>query len=216
MYIVYYYVMISRKEFLVVSIILLTSLKGITQNGGGNTNYHQVKITASSIVIKGETNVNKFQCKMDQPALNDSIVVKNIWLNQKLEFEGLKLKYRVDHFACGIRAMDSDFQELLKAEDEPYLYLQLNSITLHPSNDAFEELDVDAEVEVLLAGVRKKIQVKGGKVINHSSAQMTLKGDKELLMTDFNIEPPTKMFGMIKVTDDIEIEFVIRMKVSSL
>lgn len=215
MHIVYYYVMIGKIGFLFVSAFLL-SCGCIAQNGAGNANYHQVKITASSIIIKGETNVNKFQCKMDQPALNDSIIVKNLWLNKKLEFEGLKLKYRVDHFACGIRAMDSDFQELLKADKEPYLYLQLNSITLHPSNDAFEELDVDAEVEVLLAGVRKKIDVKGGKVINHSSAQMTLKGDKELLMTDFNIEPPTKMFGMIKVTDDITIDFAISMKVSAL
>ena len=215
MHIVYYYVMIGKTGFLFVSAFLL-SCGCIAQNGAGNANYHQVKITASSIIIKGETNVNKFQCKMDQPALNDSIIVKNLWLNKKLEFEGLKLKYRVDHFACGIRAMDSDFQELLKADKEPYLYLQLNSITLHPSNDAFEELDVDAEVEVLLAGVRKKIDVKGGKVINHSSAQMTLKGDKELLMTDFNIEPPTKMFGMIKVTDDITIDFAISMKVSAL
>lgn len=207
--------MIGRNEFLFIVVLVLAN-RVAAQNGTAEANYHQVKITASSIIIKGETNVNTFQCSMDQPALNDSIIVKNIWLNQKLEFEGLRLKYKVDQFDCGLRAMNSDFQELLKAEKEPYLYLQLNSITLHPTNDAFEELDVDAEVEVLLAGVRKKIKVRGGKVINHSSAQMTLKGDKELLMTDFNIEPPTKMFGMIKVTDDIEIEFVIRMKVSAL
>lgn len=153
---------------------------------------------------------------MDQPALNDSIVVNNIWSNQKLEFKGLILKYRVDQFECGISAMNNDFQELLKADEEPFLYLQLNSISLHPSNTAFEELDVDAEVEILLAGVKKKVLISGGKVLNHSSAQLTLKGDKELLITDFSIEPPTKMFGMIKVTDDITIQFEIGMKVSAL
>lgn len=153
---------------------------------------------------------------MDKPAVNDAIVVKNLWSNQKLEFEGLKLKYRVDAFECGIQAMNSDFQELLKADKEPYLFLQLNSISLHSSNDKFEELDVDAEVVVYLAGVEKTIHLKGGKVFNHSSAHMTLKGDKDLFMTDFNIEPPTKMFGMIKVTNDIEIEFEIGMEVSAL
>ena len=81
---------------------------------------------------------------------------------------------------------------------------------------AFEELDVDAEVEIRLAGVRKKVLISGGKVLNHSSAQLTLKGDKELLITDFSIEPPTKMFGIIKVTDDITIQFEIGMKVSAL
>lgn len=197
--------------------ILFTFCDGfnsIAQNG--NSNSHKVKITTSTITIYGKTNINSFQCSMDQPAVNDAIVVKNLWSNQKLEFEGLKLKYRVDAFECGIHAMNSDFQELLKADEEPYLFLQLNSISLHSNNDAFEELDVDAEVIVYLAGVEKTIHVKGGKVYNHSSAHMTLQGDKGLLMTDFNIEPPTKMFGMIKVTNDIEIEFEIGMEVSAL
>ncbi|MEQ6167218.1 MULTISPECIES: hypothetical protein [unclassified Ekhidna] len=203
----------TGKAFIVTT-LMLASLAVVAQNGSAS--YHQVTIVASAITIHGQTNINKFSCSMDQPALNDSIVVKNIWLNKTLEFEGLRLKYRVDQFECGISAMNSDFQELLKAEEEPYLYLELNSITLHPHNDAFEELDVDAEVEVLLAGVRKKIKIEGGKVINHSSAHMTLKGDKDLLMTDFYIEPPTKMFGMIKVTNDISIAFEIGMRVSSI
>lgn len=199
-----------------ISFFFLIWLPFFASSQADVTNYHKVKITSSSITINGETNVNKFQCTMNQPALNDSIVVKNIWSNQKLEFEGLKLVYKVADFECGIQAMNSDFQELLRADEEPYLYLYLNSITLHNGNKAFEELDVDAEVEILLAGVQKKINVLGGKVFNHSSARMTLQGDKELLMTDFGIEPPTKLFGMIKVTDDITIEFEISMEVSLL
>lgn len=206
--------MIGRKHLLAFGLLIGSVFYSLGQNG--DLNYHQVKITASAITIYGETNVNSFQCRMDQPAVNDSIVVKNLWSNQKLEFEGLKLMYRVDAFECGIQAMNSDFQELLKAGEEPHLYLQLNSISLHPKNNAFEELDVDAEVEIYLAGVRRKVDVKGGKVYNHSSAQMTLQGDKNMRMTDFSIEPPTKMFGMIKVTDAIQIEFEISMKVSAL
>ncbi|WP_436517886.1 hypothetical protein [Ekhidna sp. To15] len=205
--------MMRGKGLLFSLMFVLVALISSAQNGSAN--YHQVKITSSNIAIHGKTNINKFQCKMVQPALNDSIVVSNIWSNQKLEFKGLILKYRVDQFECGIGAMNNDFQELLKADEEPHLYLQLNSISLRPNNNAFEELDVDAEVEILLAGVRKKVMISGGKVLNHSSAQLTLKGDKALLITDFNIEPPTKMFGMIKVTDDISIQFEISMKVSA-
>ncbi|WP_420317580.1 hypothetical protein [Ekhidna sp.] len=200
-------------------VLSLTIAIGVIVNAqaqNGSANYHQVKITASSITIHGETNVNKFACSMNQPAINDSILVKNIWLNQKLEFEGLRLKYPVNRFDCGIKAMNNDFQELLKVDIEPYLFLQLNSITLHPGNNDFEELNVDAEVEVFLAGVRKKVQIMGGKVYNQSSAHMTLNGEKDLLITDFEIEPPTKMFGIIQVTDNIRIEFSISMVVSAL
>ncbi|MEQ9467445.1 MAG: hypothetical protein RLN88_08540 [Ekhidna sp.] len=208
--------MIHIREYLLISIYVLASSFAAAQNGSATYNYHRVSIVSSSITIHGETNVNRFKCEMNQPALNDSIVVKNLWSNQKLEFVGLKLKYRVDQFDCGMQAMNNDFQDLLKAGEEPYLYLQLNSISLHDTNDAFEELDVDAEVEIFLAGVRKKVAIEGGKVLNHSSAHMTLRGEKDLLMTDFGIEPPTKFFGMVKVTDDISIEFEIGMKVSAL
>ncbi len=207
-------IMIRRKRLLLSTAFIIAAILSIAQNGSAN--YHKVHITSSTITILGKTNINKFQCTMDQPALNDSIVVSNIWTNQKLEFKGLILKYRVDQFECGIGAMNNDFQELLKADEEPHLYLQLNSISLHPNNNAFEELDVDAEVEILLAGVKKKVMIHGGKVLNHSSADLTLKGDKTLMITDFSIEPPTKMFGLVKVTDEIDIVFEIRMQVSML
>lgn len=153
---------------------------------------------------------------MNQPSLNDSIIINNIWTNQRLEFEGLRLKYRIDQFDCGMRAMNNDFQELLKADDIPYLFLQLNAIVLHPSNDSFEELDVDAEVVIELAGISKTVTIAGGKVLNHSAAHLTLKGEKPLMMSDFSIEPPTKFFGMVQVTDEIRIEFSIGMEVSAL
>ncbi|MEP0984635.1 hypothetical protein [Ekhidna sp.] len=200
---------------------LVFAPKSFGQNGSYTNvkepaSYHKVKITSSAILINGTTNVNRFQCGLDQPALNDSIVVKDIWSNQKLDFEGLRLVYKIKDFECGIRAMDSDFQELLKADTDPYLLLQLNSITLHAGNQSFEELNVDAEVEIFMAGVEKTIEISGGKVYNHSSAHLTLKGKKELFMSDFEIAPPTKFFGVVKVTDDIEIEFEISMEVSTL
>jgi len=204
--------MMGLRKSLLISILFVWVIPGHSQNG--SYNYHRVHIQSSTITIHGKTNINQFQCSLNQPALNDSILVKNLWSNQKLEFKGLKLKYRVDDFECGMQAMNNDFQELLKAEEQPYLYLQLNSITLHPNNKAFHELNVDAQVEILLAGQRRTVDIKGAKVYNHSSAQMTLKGSKELLMTDFGIEPPTKMFGMIKVNNDIKIEFEISMVVS--
>lgn len=191
------------------------------QNSSGarladEANFHQVKIVASSIIIHGKTNVNKFKCGLDQQALNDSIIVKNIWSNKQLDFEGLRLIYNIEDFECGLKLMDADFQKLLRSDEEPFLLLQLNSITLYPENDAFEELDVDAEVEIILAGVQRRITIPRVKVFNHSSAHMTLKGKKNLQMTEFELDPPTKFLGMIKVTDEIKIEFEIAMKVSML
>ncbi|GAB4231262.1 MAG: hypothetical protein Tsb0034_03480 [Ekhidna sp.] len=206
----------KRDRSLGILILLLVGVSASTAQNQAVTNYHKVEIKASFISIHGETNVNKFNCEVNKPSLNDSIVVKNIWSNQKLEFQGLKLIYKVGDFKCGIRAMEPDFRELLKAEEEPFVVLQLNAITLHPNNDAFERLDVEADVDIFIAGVRRQIVVQHGQVINHSSAHMTFKGDKQLLMTDFDIEPPAKFLGMVKVANDIRVEFAIEMVVSAL
>jgi len=153
---------------------------------------------------------------MLQDSKKNDILVKNIWSNQTLDFEGLKLKYKIEDFECGIQAMNSDFQEILKADEYPNLFLQLNSIKLYPGNSTFEELNVISEVEIVLAGTKKKIKVSDCKVFNHSEAHLTLTGSDKMLMTDFGIDPPVKFLGMVKVRDEITIEFEIEMIVSEI
>lgn len=178
-------------------------------------NYHKVSILSSWITIHGETNINNFHCNLNKSTDKGNILVKNVWSNDKLDFEGFELSYEVADFECGLQAMNNDFQALLRAHEEPFLRLQLNSLFLNPDNENFETLDVDAEVVVAIAGMKRKIEVFQSQVKNHTSAHLTLMGRKELLMSDFNIEAPTKFFGMVKVDDSIEIEFEISMEVSA-
>ena len=203
------------RQILLVGLIHITVIGHLIAQESDRPNLHRVVITSSWITIHGETNVNNFHCTLNKSSKGDHILVRNVWSNQKLDFEEFILKYKVEDFECGLNAMNNDFKEILKAEEVPFLTLQLNSITINPENAAFENLDVDAEVEVSIAGIKRKIQVIDGKVHNHTPAHLTLMGRKKLLMTDFELEPPTKFLGMVKVMDDIEIEFEISMEVKS-
>ena len=200
--------------------LLLKPLITLGQNGNdraeGDAYYHQIQVPTSSIIINGKTNVNRFDCGLKNSTLNEHIVVKNVWLNQKLEFEGLRLPFKIEDFACSLSAMNKDFYELLGSDKEPYIYLQLNAIMLKPGEQSFEELDVDAIVDIQLAGKTNTITIQNCKIYNHSAAQMTMRGNTQLSMTSFDIQPPTKVMGMVKVEDQIEIEFEIEMIVSHL
>ena len=46
---------------------------------------------------------------------------------------------------------------------------------------------------------------------NHDKIS-TFKGTLELNINDFKLEPPTKLFGMIVVKDNIEINFDLKVK----
>ena len=44
-------------------------------------------------------------------------------------------------------------------------------------------------------------------IYQDSGDKITFSGEKELKMTDFNVTPPTAMFGAIKSGDDITIKY---------
>lgn len=56
-----------------------------------------------------------------------------------------------------------------------------------------------------LAGVEKEISVDVNLV--EEEGRLVLTATENFVMSDFNIEPPTAMFGQIKTNDDISIQF---------
>ena len=111
--------------------------------------------------------------------------------------------------------MTKDLRSILKADQQPYLSLILESIAIGSHNEDFEELDVTAVATISIAGVKRKISIEDGIVTNHSSASLTLEGATKILLTDFNIEPPTKFLGLIKIKDEVNIEFEVGMVLTS-
>ncbi len=132
-----------------------------------------------------------------------------------IDFDGFDIKYSIEDFKCPLSAMTKDLRSILKADQQPYLSLILESIAIGSHNEDFEELDVTAVATISIAGVKRKISIEDGIVTNHSSASLTLEGATKILLTDFNIEPPTKFLGLIKIKDEVNIEFEVGMVLTS-
>lgn len=177
---------------------------------------HQVEVRASRFVIEGKTNVNTFDCALYQDIPEEKLEVQSHWTDFSLSFEGLRFRYRVTDFDCGLAAMNADMQELLKSKEYPYLFLEIHNINVDRSNTEIERLKVSAEITIMIAGVYRKYQIMDGLVINRSEQELTFLGKKTLKLTDFNLEPPTKFFGMVTVTDELKVEFELHMHVDTL
>lgn len=172
---------------------------------------HIISVLHSEIKIQGETNVNKFECELFIPTITDTITVNSIRSTLKISFDSLILSYRVDDFDCGISAMTKDFQDLLNADQFPYLNLKINEINILKENEGFERLAVIADITVTIGGVSKRLKVKDSYVINESESVLTLYGEESVNITDFGIEPPTRFWGALRVYDKLRINFNIRM-----
>ncbi|MEP5612286.1 MAG: hypothetical protein ABJP45_08550 [Cyclobacteriaceae bacterium] len=189
-----------------LSLILLSAF-----SFGQNSTFNKVDVESSIFVIKGSTNVNRFECEMNQAYENEQLVVRSSREDRIISFDGLKLCYPVSGFQCAIKAMSKDLQQTLKSDEFPCLFMEINKIIIAEENDAIENLKVKSEVTITIAGTTVTMIIEDGQVVNHSENSLTLFGNKVLKMTDFGIEPPTKFLGLVQVTNDLDVTFEIKL-----
>ncbi len=180
----------------------------------GDPEYHEVVVSRSRFNIKGSTNVNTFSCGIAQIRPLNPVEVTSLWEDFAIHFDNLKMSYSLNNISCGIPMMTQDVKNLLKIREHPNLDLQINTIHISRGNTDIDTLDVSADVAVTLAGVTRDLAILDGVVVNHSESSLTLYGGINLKMTDFSIQPPVK-FMMVRVNNEVEIDFEIRMEVDT-
>ncbi|VXD12918.1 hypothetical protein [Marinoscillum sp. 108] len=178
--------------------------------------HHEVTISSGRFILQGTTNLNTFECTLSQALPCKPIVVKTTSEARQIRFEGLELKYPVSEFDCGLEAMSQDLRKTLKSDAYPYLLLRINDIQIKNESQEVAKLTVVSSVTITLAGKSHDALVENGLVINHSEGALTLAGTQHLSMHDFDLEAPTKFFGMVKVNDELNVSFELRMEVKSL
>lgn len=159
-----------------------------------------VYITAeSSLSVVGSTNVNSFTCCFDINKLKNPIPVYYQITDDKMVFKNTVLTLNNSCFDCGNNGMNKDFQKLLKTETTPQIFLNLKEIN-STNNDAC----ILATVEIEIAGVKRAYKVP---VTALHRNELVVTGSLDLYLSDFKLEPPKKVLGLIAVKDTIKIAF---------
>jgi len=92
---------------------------------------------------------------------------------------------------------------LLADTHEQITYVQKGSAEVMAKEDG--SMYLISNGVLTLAGVEKEISVEVSFV--EEDGTLSLTAVKDFAMSDFNIEPPSAMFGQIKTNDDISIQF---------
>lgn len=118
------------------------------------------------------------------------------------------VKLKAESLESGKSTMDDLAHEALKSEDHPMISFKLTNIKsiTYSGNTA----NIIATGVLTIAGKSKTVDIKGTGVNNNGT--ITLKGSKDLKMTDYDMEPPTAMFGTIKTGDSITINYTLNLK----
>lgn len=158
----------------------------------------------SEVVIAGTTNVNNFTCKYNLQELEVPIRLIYDEKSEQILFKNAELTLINDCFDCGGKAINRDFQELLKTERHPQVGLKL----LYVEPPSLNQSMVDVGVEIKIAGVSRRYQTL---LYCEQTKDICVNGTLELKLSDFQLEPPKKMLGMIKVDDEIKVHLTLQL-----
>lgn len=188
--------MVLKKVILYAFVLMALAF---TNRDSAITNTTVIITSDSSLVVRGTTNVSTFSCVFNINKFKNPIQVNYYMDGDKMAFNKTALILETSCFDCGGKAINSDFQKILKSDKYPQITLFLKEISQIENT-----LDFQALVNIDVAGITKtyKIPVKFKK-----NNDMLITGNLAISAADHNLEMPNKLFGLIYVNDKIEIYF---------
>jgi len=158
----------------------------------------KVKILSKSeVTICGKSNVNSFQCKYNSNLLENEIIVTSIKNNDtKVCLSNAKILIKSKGFDCGNKMITKDFKSILKADNYDNISIELKELDLN-NNCFLTKLDIE------IAGKRKEYTIP----VTFNENTNNVKGNLKINIKDFNLKSPKKLFGLIEVNDNVEVNF---------
>jgi hypothetical protein len=181
-------------SYFLISVLLIISsslpAEKLTDAGVDSQNY---------ISICGSSNVNEFQLINSDLALDET--------DAAMESNGRyrNIRIAVDDFTSDNQRMVHDFREMVHESKYPYIKISIERRDL--AN--FEETNglTNFSIIISIAGKSQEYTVPCD-VFSTLNAEYTLSGSFSVKLTDFSIEPPQKLLGLIKVNNEVFINFL--------
>ena len=202
----------------IITFLLVCSFLGssLAQTGEYQTTYFEL-LPQSKIALEGTTNINQFDCFAESLVDGVSVTIKpeKIIANSTsdeqctlFDLQNAKVTIEVAQLECGQEAINKDMRKTLKASDHPEIVIILKQIHVG-YDEAHIANNVMAQVEMVIAGSKQPVQLILDGTKNEKDGFFRVSGRHTLHLTDFGIEPPKALFGLIKVQDQIDILFDI-------
>jgi len=161
----------------------------------------------SSITIQGTSSLHNWEEKVQKFDVDLVIELKE---NKVAGIHNASVICESSSIESGNSIMNNKTHDALKAEKHPRIIFKL--ISVDKLNQQGHNFTGVATGDLTVAGKTKRVQLNfqgsnGGKIIS-------IKGSKEIRMTEFAIEPPTALMGTLKTGDEITISFNLHFQLS--
>ncbi|HEY8782141.1 MAG TPA: YceI family protein [Mucilaginibacter sp.] len=158
----------------------------------GSSNVHNWTMTATGIESQGD-----FKFEGDQFRALSSF-------SFSVEAKSLKSEHE---------SMDNRTYNTIKANQYPKIIYKLTSAVITPVQK--NKYLIKATGELTISGATQSIILNVNAVVNPDNT-ISCTGSQKIKLTDYKIEPPSFMFGAMKVYNDLTIQFNLLYKNSQL
>jgi hypothetical protein len=157
--------------------------------------------------IDGDANVRSWDADIE--AVDGQLILQNspeLTLDNLTaeSIKELRLTIKVEDITSDSRRLTRNLQDYLKGDDYPEITFTLNEVTdIEKENDSAQ---ITAEGVINAAGQDHNVTMNVTATMNNDGS-IRFRGEQDLLMTDFGIEPPTAVMGTVRARDEIKISY---------
>jgi len=177
-----------------VSIVALTFIL-IALVSHGQTRYGQS--STSRISISGTSTIHEWTMTSEKSTY-DAVFVTNSQ-EEPPQLISLVVSVPAESLKSGKSGMDKNAYSALKTDKHKNIGFQLTSGKVDGKN-------IQCHGSLTIAGTTKQIEVDATYTILPDGS-IQCKGSKKLAMTDYNVEPPSFMFGSVTTGNEITVSF---------
>jgi polyisoprenoid-binding protein YceI len=159
---------------------------------------------ANYVYISGETNINCFECRYTKNK-NDNLYQDFQLNHDKISGESVKAEIPVSQFECSNEIMYNDFRKLLNADEYPYIRIEIDPSQIKSPLPG-KSSNSDLKVSITIASITK-VQPVSCRITNPGNNTISISGITTINIIDFHLEPPVKFLGLVRVKDEVRINF---------
>lgn len=153
-------------------------------------------VTGKSVIINGTTTIGKFTCDLEQESKSDTVI-----FHQDHSVENhppvLDIALEVKKFGCGNKMLNKDFNHTLKSTEYPHIRVVVDHF-YHEGDRYYSSL------RLKLAG-KELYMERLPFLMKDQKGAKSLAADFHLNLSYFDLDPPKKFLGLLKVREELHI-----------
>ena len=161
--------------------------------------------------------MNEFTCFSDDTYSQHSANLFVNGLKNNITFQGVILDVKTESLQCGNEVMNRNLYQMLNTDKYPFIVVELlQASTRNGESLNFSQwMNMTGKVYISLAGERRAQRIDFAAKQNSNGVYHFI-GKHKISLNQYNLDPPTALFGLVKVNDVIIVKFDLFVKVNEV